>query len=53
MNDSLSQVAPRKQKWSWRRRLAVGAGVFAGLCGLGYAVMLMLGVIAARAQAPL
>ncbi|MFF4421472.1 hypothetical protein ACFY04_11905 [Streptomyces sp. NPDC001549] len=45
MNDSLAQVGPRKQTWSWRRRLAVGAGVFAGLCGLGYAVLLVLGMI--------
>ncbi len=45
MNDSLAQVGSAKPKWSWKRRLAVGAGVFAGLCGLGYAVMLVLGLI--------
>ncbi|MFI8278875.1 hypothetical protein ACIGBH_29120 [Streptomyces sp. NPDC085929] len=35
MSGPAAPAGPGKQKWSWRRRLAVGAWVFSGLCILG------------------
>ncbi|MFI1281846.1 hypothetical protein ACH4U5_14025 [Streptomyces sp. NPDC020858] len=44
MSGPAAPAGPGKRKWSWQRRLAVGAWVFSGLCILGVlGVVVMVG----------